>query len=56
MICFAKPVLIEELYRAKTRIFNNVLHVRYVHLTKGKRNLFIRDKPIDLSGRMYIKI
>jgi hypothetical protein len=35
MICFAKPGLTEDLYRAKGRIFNNMVHVQYVHLAKG---------------------
>jgi hypothetical protein len=33
MICFAKPGLV---YRAKARIFNNMLYVRYVHLMEGQ--------------------
>jgi hypothetical protein len=37
-------------YSAQGRIFNNVLYVRYVHLTKAK--LIIRDKPILSSEGM----
>jgi hypothetical protein len=37
MICSAKPVLTEDLYIGQEkRIFNNILYVRYVHLTKGQ--------------------
>jgi hypothetical protein len=35
MICFAKPGLAEDLYSAQGRIFNNMLYVRYVHLTES---------------------
>jgi hypothetical protein len=42
-------------YGAKGRIFNNMLYVRYVHLTQAKRSLFIIDKPILLSGRTLHK-
>jgi hypothetical protein len=31
-----------------------MLYVRYVHLTK-KTSIFIRDKPIFSSDRMYIR-
>jgi hypothetical protein len=34
MICVAKSGLIA--HSVKARIFNNMLHVRYVHLIKGK--------------------
>jgi hypothetical protein len=37
---------------AKGRIFDNTLHMRYVHLKRAKQNLFIRDKPILSSDRM----
>jgi hypothetical protein len=36
-------------YSAKERIFSNMLHVRYVHLTKGhmrQTDLFIREDVI----------
>jgi hypothetical protein len=32
-----------------------MLHVRYVHLTKAKRSLLIRDKPILSSEKMLHK-
>jgi hypothetical protein len=41
------------LYSAKARIFNNMLYVLYVHLTR--RSIFIRDKPILSSERMLNK-
>jgi adenylate cyclase class IV len=53
MICFAKPELTEDLYySAQGRIFNNMLYVLYVRLTKVKRSLFIKDKPILSSESM----
>jgi hypothetical protein len=37
MICSAKPVLTEDLCVVqKEEFFNNMLHVRNVHLTKGQ--------------------
>jgi hypothetical protein len=37
MICFVKPVRTEDLcIMQKEDIFNNLLYVRYVHLTKGQ--------------------
>jgi hypothetical protein len=39
MIYFAKPVLTEDLCVVqKEEIFNNMLYVRKVHLTKGHAN------------------
>jgi hypothetical protein len=52
---FAKPVLTEDLYIVqKEDIFNNMLYVRYVHLTK-RPSIFIRHKPILSSERMLHK-
>jgi hypothetical protein len=51
MICFAwtERALV---YFVKVRIFNNVLYMRYVHLTKAKH--IIRDKPIlSLERKVY---
>jgi hypothetical protein len=36
MIFFVKPGLTEDVFIAKGRTFNNVLHVRYVHWIKIK--------------------
>jgi hypothetical protein len=38
MTCFANPELTEDLYTVQKQkwIFNNMLYVRYVHLTKVK--------------------
>jgi hypothetical protein len=37
MICSVKPILTEDLCVVqKEEIFNNMLHVRKVHLTKGQ--------------------
>jgi hypothetical protein len=35
-ICFAKPVLLDTVYSAKEGIFNNMLNLLYVLLTKAK--------------------
>jgi flagellar biosynthesis/type III secretory pathway protein FliH len=32
-----------------------MLYVRYIHFTKEKRSLFIRDKPNLSSGGCYLK-
>jgi hypothetical protein len=54
MIFFAMPVLTEDLYVVqKVDIFNNMLYVRYVHLTKDQAYLW--DKPIFSSERMLHK-
>jgi hypothetical protein len=56
MICSAKPGPTENFYiSSKGRIFNNMLDVRYIHFTKAKRSLFIRDKPILSSERILHK-
>jgi hypothetical protein len=52
MIYFAKPGWTEGFY-IEGRIFNVLLYVPYIHLTKAK--LFIRDKPIFMSERMLHK-
>jgi hypothetical protein len=55
MICFAKPVLTEDLYiGAKGRIFNNVLYLRYVHLTKGQAYSYETNPSFRQRG-CYIK-
>jgi hypothetical protein len=36
MICFAKPLIAEDVSSTKGRLFNNMLYVRDVYLTKAK--------------------
>jgi hypothetical protein len=37
VICFAKPVLSEDMYIVQKEVFfNNMLYVRYVRLTEGQ--------------------
>jgi hypothetical protein len=43
-----------QFHSAKGRNFNNMLYVRYVHLTK-KPSIFIKVKPIFSSERMLRK-
>jgi hypothetical protein len=54
-ICFPKPGLTGLVYSGQGRIFNNMLYVRYIHLTKATQSLFMRDKPIVSSQRMLHK-
>jgi hypothetical protein len=50
---FAKPGLTGLVCSAKARIFNNMLYVRYVHLTKGQA--YSQEKPVLSSERMLHK-
>jgi hypothetical protein len=58
MICFAKPGLAEDLYIVqKGRIFNNMLYVRYAHLTKAKHiHERTSHKDYDRKGSVAKKI
>jgi hypothetical protein len=53
MVCFAKSGLTGLAYSAKARIFNNILYMRYVQLTR--QSIFIRGKPILSLERMLHK-
>jgi hypothetical protein len=41
------------MYSAKVRIFNNILNLGYIHLTRP--SVFIRNKPILSSQRVLHK-
>jgi hypothetical protein len=53
-MCSAKPGLTEGLYHsAQGRIFNNMLYVRYIHLTKAKP--IRRANPSSHQRGCYIR-
>jgi hypothetical protein len=49
IICSVKPVLTGLVYSVKGRIFNSMLYVRYIQLTKGQTN------PPSLQRGCYIR-
>jgi hypothetical protein len=53
MISFAKPRLTQDLYIVQMDEFNNIIHTRYIYLTKAI--LFMRDKQILSSERILYK-
>jgi hypothetical protein len=53
MICSAKPILTEDLYiMQKEEFLNNMLYVRYVHLTEAKS---IHKRHTHLLFRVDVK-
>jgi hypothetical protein len=53
-ICFGKPVLIRGLvYCAKARLFNNLLYVRHVYVTKAKPIHKRRTQPLVRGDVTY---
>jgi hypothetical protein len=55
MICFAKPVLTEDMYTVHKEEFPIMCYMWYVHLTKVERSIFIRDKPVFPLERVLHK-
>jgi hypothetical protein len=53
MIYSAKPKLTQGLYIVHKEVFNNMIYLRYVHLTKFRH--IQRGKPIVLSERILHK-
>jgi hypothetical protein len=54
VICFAKPVLTEDLYVVEKEEFQE-LAICAIRTLETRRSIFIKDKPIFLSERMLHK-
>jgi hypothetical protein len=52
MICFAKPILTEDLYIVQREEFLITCYINVTCTLDERPSIFIRDKPIFSSGRM----
>jgi hypothetical protein len=55
MICFAEPVLTENLYVVRKKEFLITRHICAIHVHDKRPSIFIRDKHVFSSERMLHK-